>query len=181
MRIAFLEHGLTYHEVMEDVFHPSATLLEHNPLGRVPTVVLKNGLRLCESQVILTAFQKTLTSSLEELSVSGLMLGLCDKIVERLLESQRPSETRDPEIFTDFERLLPPTLERTEAFVLAHSPLLGSGTLTQAAVDVGVTLAYLNLRVGTHWHASYPGCKNFLDGLETRASFEKTLPPPPGH
>jgi glutathione S-transferase len=177
--VAFLEHGLTYHEIMEDVFHPSASLLEQNPLGRVPTVVLKNGIRLCESQVILNAFQKTYTSSLEELEVSGLMLGLCDKIVERLLESQRPEKARDPEIFTDFERLLAPTLQRGEAFVLAHSPLLGRGTLPQAAIDVGVTLAYLNLRVGAHWQSAYPGCKKFLDGLETRASFKKTLPPPP--
>ena len=31
VRLAFIEHGVRYHEVVEDVFKPSAVLIEANP------------------------------------------------------------------------------------------------------------------------------------------------------
>jgi len=177
VRIALIEHGLSYHEVMEDVFRPSPSLLERNPLGRVPVVTLKNGLSICESHQILTALSGT-TPSLEEASISGLMTGLCDKIVERLLESMRPKESQDADIFSEFEALLPKVLARLEAWARTQELPASGQRPSQAQIDAAVALAYLSLRVTTEWKSTHPRSKALLEALEARPSFQKTSPPP---
>ncbi len=179
VRIAFLEHGISYHEVMEDVFQPSAGLLQANPLGRVPVVTLLTGEQICESQQILNA-AVTERPTPSEAAASGLALGLCDKIVERLLESLRPQEQQDPGIFGDFDRLLAPTLEALEqALGRGMTPSPDPLTpLRQSLIDAGVALAYLNLRYGHQWQERHPRLVLTLENLEARASFKKTSPPP---
>ena len=176
VRIAFIEHALSYHEVMEDVFQPSPALLESNPLGRVPVATLATGEQVCESQQILNAaFGARPTPS--EAAVSGLAIGLCDKIVERLLESLRPKEQQDPEIFLDFERLLDPTLHALQKHLGPLAPA-GADRLGQCWIDTGVALAYLNLRYNNQWQTRHPGLSQLLQALEARGSFKKTTPPP---
>lgn len=176
VRVAFIEHGLSYHEVMDDVFQPSPELLRANPLARVPVASLRSGTQICESQQILNAAFGERPSP-EEAAISGLAMGLCDKIVERLLESLRPSNHQDAEIFADFERLLPPTLSRLEDWaktIKVESP----APLRQCQIDAGVALAYLCLRVSKQGLKGYPACAALLATLESRESFKKTTPPP---
>jgi glutathione S-transferase len=190
VRVAFIEHGLSYHEEMEDVFRPSERLLSHNPLARVPVAILRSGVSICESQQILNAFGANAFGAASSApaydpnaaALSGLMTGLCDKIVERLLESMKPAHQQDKDVFTDFDRLLPPTLTRLELLL----ELLGEGlpeagevgSLSQAHIDAGVALAYLSLRVSTDWRRGFGAAAEFLDRIERRASFRKTAPPP---
>lgn len=185
MRVAFIEHGLSYHEEMEDVFRPSERLLGRNPLARVPVAILRSGVSICESQQILNAFgtgSGTETPTPEEAALSGLMTGLCDKIVERLLESMKPAHQQDRDVFTDFDRLLDPTLSRLEHLLEAlgeRLPKEGQGSgISQAHIDAGVALAYLSLRVSTDWRRRFGAAAEFLDRIERRASFQKTAPPP---
>lgn len=175
VRIAFLEHGLSYHEVMEDVFQPSQDLLQANPLGRVPVATLLTGEQICESQQILNAAFGSRPAP-SEAAISGLALGLCDKIVERLLESLRPAGHQDLEIFSDFERLLEPTLGSLQMHL--DQAAAGSGSsLSQCLIDTGVALAYLNLRYNTQWQERHPRLVRLLQDLESRPSFKKTAPP----
>lgn len=185
VRVAFIEHGLSYHEEMEDVFRPSERLLSHNPLARVPVAILRSGVSICESQQILNAFgaaSSASTSDPNAAALSGLMTGLCDKIVERLLESMKPAHQQDKDVFTDFDRLLPPTLTRLELLLESlgeRLPEAGEvGSISQAHIDAGVALAYLSLRVSTDWRQSFGAAAEFLDRIERRASFQKTAPPP---
>jgi glutathione S-transferase len=161
---------------MDDVFQPSADLLAANPLARVPVASLRSGVHICESQQILNAAFGEHPSP-EEAAISGLATGLCDKIVERLLESLRPQAKQDLDVFSDFERLLPATLQALEKWAHTTSPR-GSSPLRQAQIDTGVALAYLSLRVSIEWKPRFPACARLLEALEDRESFKKTAPPP---
>ena len=189
VRICLQEHSIRHTERVEDVFKPTAELLEANPLGRVPVLVLRDGTRMADSNVILHTFYDragmgssflpaSLNQRLVVLSWMGLATGFCDKIVEYFLETLRPAPSRSSEVLAEFHDIRDRTLGRLEA----HFSGPGEGTivpklLTQADFDWGAALAYLNLRWSEKWQKQFPSCAAFLERMESRESFQKTRPP----
>ena len=185
VRLAFLENGIRFEERIVDVFHPTAELLEKNPLARVPTLVLKSGKVVIDSNLILQLLYETIQSPLTTTSPedrlscshwSALAYGMSEKIVEYYLETLRPEAAQDQELFDETRGIFRRVLERFEAFI-GERDFVAAGKLTQADLDMGTALTYLSLRSPDKWTARYPSTSRYLHKLQERPSFIKTQPP----
>lgn len=187
VRLALREHGIRYEEKVEDVFHPTATLTDANPLARVPVVRLRSGLTLADSNLILQAFYDSfgggspflptdLGDRFEALSWSAQAYGLCEKVVEYFLETLRPEDRRDPEVLAEYRSIVERLLPQAEKRLAGRPSFFGSG-LTQADLDWGTALAYMTLRDSSEWRERFPALAAYLDSLDARESFIATRPP----
>jgi glutathione S-transferase len=187
VRLALREHGIRHEEKVVDVFQPTPELFQANPLGRVPAVRLANGQRIVDSYAILGAFYAGRETSwlprapgeLAEASYwSGLATGVCEKAVERFLESRRPAASQDPEVFQEADQAFERFVTELEARLAGSARSVVGPGMTQADLDLGSALAYWTLRVSDAWHARYPACARYAAGLEARPSMKATAPPP---
>src|SRR5438067_2016970 len=110
VRLAFLENGVQFEEKTVEILKPNPEYNTINPLGRVPTAILKDGTVLIDSNLILTAFYENRQSPLMPANPaarvrayrwSAIATGLAEKIVEYFFESQRPQANRDPELLVE--------------------------------------------------------------------------------
>lgn len=189
VRLAFLENHVRFEERLIDVLRPTAELLEKNPLARVPTLVLRTGESLMDSNAILGLFYgvgarklspRSITDRLQVERWSVLAAGVCEKIVEFYFEGLRPEASRDPELLQEIDSIVHRVLSRLESFLEGEASgrqtVLEAG-LSQADLDLGVMLAYLTLRYPLDWAARYPYCSRYLASLDERPSFVATRPP----
>ena len=191
VRVALIEHGISFIEVVHDVLNPTQALFQINPLGRVPALELSSGEVLIDSNLILQVLYKSQRSQFlpdqikEQLEMYGwmaLFVGLMEKTVEYFLDSQRSTERRDPEVRIELNQIIERVLSLTEAKLSQQNHLgvsnLFQGGLTQADFDLGVALEYLLLRYPQiEWMEHYPSLKIFFMKIQTRESFLKTKPP----
>lgn len=167
-----------------DVAASGRSANEHNPLGKVPTLVLDDGTVLFDSRVIteaidalfpeprlipLDARQRAVVRHFEALAD-----GICDVLIPVVLDSRRPAEKRD----ADYVKKL---LGKVEASLDYLEPVLnGRASVGEAfsLADIAIVcaLGYINLRR-----------PELLDGRDVlgayvrrqleRPSLAQTLPP----
>ncbi len=187
VRLVFLECGIACQEIQIDVFRPNPKLIPLNLLSRIPTLVLKSGEVLPDSDVILDLFFKVVRSPLRptdpkalllSLEWTGLSTGIMEKTVEFYLEKLRPEESRDPELLEDIHGQIGRYLEALEAIFATRATLV-PGRLTQGDLDIGTALAYLGVRYHPEALLGYPNVTRYLSDLGKRPSFQKTIPPLP--
>ncbi len=187
VRVAFLEQGISFQEHVCDVFHPTEELVRVNPLARVPALRLASGQILVDSNLILQFFYENVTSPLgprigsdraEFLRWSALSSGFAEKVVEYFLETQRSPDKQDVEIEAELKAVSERVLTELENTLSAKKGegLVG-GAWSQVDLDMGVVLAYFNLRYSEAWRSRYPHVNTYLITLEERPSFQKTRPP----
>jgi glutathione S-transferase len=184
VRLAFIENNVPYMEEMRDVWKFDADYAEINPVHRVPTVVLYSGQVLVESSLILDLFYRTPSRTLRYLAPeetmtgyywSGLFLGIMDKTIEYFLETLRAEGSRDPEIMADLPQVVVRVLSRFEAEIGRRNTLFAD-RLTQADLDIGSALGYLEFRLGAKVLKDHPNTERYFRGLESRPSFQGTKP-----
>lgn len=164
---------------------PDSPLPTHNPLGKVPTLVLDDGSSLYDSPVIAeyldsrtpVAHLLPQESRIEIKRWEALADGVCDATVAIVMEKRRPPEKQDPNLV---ERQL---LKVTRG-LRALSQDLGDGkwclgeVFSLADIAVGCTLGYLSLRMPElGWREEYPNLARLYDQLMKRPSFQNTAPP----
>jgi len=186
VRLALLENEIPFIEKVYDVFKPEPELIAVNPLARVPALQLKSGEVLIDSNLILQCLYENIESPLKprvgaELLASyrwsSIGAGLCEKVVEYFLETLRPEPHRDPEVAEELRQISGRVLAELEALLnQSRQGWLVGAALTQADLDVGSALAYLNLRYSTEWMKKFPETSQYLARLEKRDSFQKTRP-----
>ena len=106
-RLVLLEKGLPHAYVVAPPREPGSPVPQHNPLGRVPTLLLDDGTAVFDSPVI-CEYLDTLndrpiliprSDPLERMRVrrwEALADGIMDSAVVVRLESLRPAEKQDP-------------------------------------------------------------------------------------
>ena len=182
VRVLLLEKRLSVEAV--DVASSGRAASEHNPLGKVPTLVLDDGTVLFDSRVITEALDALYPvprliplEPRERATVrryEALADGICDVLIPVVLDSRRPPEKRD----ADYAKKL---LDKVKASLDSLEPALnGRATLGDAfsLADIAVVcaLGYINLRrpellEGRAVLAAYLGRQ-----LE-RPSLAETVPP----
>ncbi len=184
VRLALREAGIAYEERVTEVLKPSAELIEKNPLMRVPVAVLKSGVELLDSNVILPLFYEAhpsplwptaLAPRLEIHSWGVLAAGVCEKIVEYFFDTLRPA--KDAELAEEVRTIIERVLTKTEKALGSRETMVGA-SLTQADLDLGTMLRYISVRYSDSWPTRYPACARYLASLEKRPSFQATMPPP---
>jgi glutathione S-transferase len=173
--------------VVPSLAAPESPVPEHNPLGKVPTLVLDDGSSLFDSVVIVDYLDhKTPVARLipqdnnHRAAVrcwEALADGLCDAAVAVVMEKRREPEKQDA---TTIERQM---LKVTRG--LAHmAKEMGEGKwttgdrFTLADIAVGVALGYIDLRMPElGWRAAYPNLGRLYEQMLAKPSFKDSAPP----
>ena len=182
VRVTLIEKQLSVESI--NVADSPRSASEHNPLGKVPTLVLDDGTVLFDSRVITEALDalypepRLIPANLRERAVvrhfEALADGMCDVLIPVVLDSRRPPEQRDAAYTKKLLGKVEASLSYLEP-VVGGSALVGD-TFSLADIAVVCALGYINLR--------RPELLDGRDALNAylarqleRPSLAETLPP----
>ena len=185
VRILAIEQGsLEQLELIEcNPFESPEVLAQVNPIGRVPVLVLPDGMSLADSSVIceylcaqFSGPKKFLGDSQlkwQVLKNQSLADGILDCAVNVVLEKRRPkelcSQSHIQDQFYDIKNAL--------GYFDQHVGELSISEPNLGAIALGCALGYLDFRIPELlWRESYLGLVAGFDKLSQRDSFLKTLP-----
>ena len=187
VRIALAETGLEARipQVETTLRDPASTLLPHNPVGRVPTLLLDDGIALTETLPILlhldTLHEGSRLVPLGEaarMAEYGRATGLLDGIAVWNRELRRPTHERSPGVIA---------LETTRANRTAdeYERAAQAGALSEkfdaAWLALACALGYCERRhKAWRWREGRPALSAWFDRTTARESFKNTTPPESG-
>lgn len=190
VRIVLAEKKLDYKFELEDVWAPGSTILQANPLGKVPCLVMEGGEAVFDSRVIVE-YVDTLSPVGKLIPLSGrervevrtweaLADGLLDAAILVRLEQTFAGRTPEQRSAAWIER----QMAKVDASLSAMSQGLGerpwcAGThYTLADIAVGCALGYLDFRYrDLDWRGRHPNLERLYDKLMQRQTFIDTRPP----
>lgn len=186
-RVALIEKGLAFEEVVDEPWNPTARAPEWNPLGTIPILLLDDGRALYDSRVIL-AWLDTLAppalipddpaARIEALQVEALADGIADAAILLVLEEHRRPGMQSAEWQARQRRKLERGTAELARLLGEREHFVGDA-LTVADIAAASTLAYLDLRQPEfHWREAHPALAAFSDRMEARDSFARTRPYP---
>lgn len=172
---------------------PDCPVKQHNPLGKVPVLVLPDGDSLYDSRVIVEYLDnRTPLAHLIPQDVSAkvkvrrweaLADGVCDAAVATILEQRKSAEQQDAAFIerqmskvTSGLKVLNEDLGKAEG--VGKNNWCVNGTFSLADVAVGCMLGYLKLRLGgvINLAAEYPNLERLQLALLKRPSFKDSMP-----
>lgn len=189
IRIFLAEKHVEYELVEIRPFEDIEALAAHNPLGKVPVLLLDDGRAIYDSPVIAELLDDVspvgrLIPKDHRQSVSvklnqALADGICDAAILILLERRRPPKQQSPEWIAK-------QMQKVEHGLTALSEELGEnkwlmGTrYSLADIAAGCMLAFLDYRLpDIDWRSRHPNLVAFIARLEKeKPAFLETAPPP---
>jgi len=188
VRLVLLEKGLPHTYVVAPPREPGSPVPQHNPLGRVPTLLLDDGTVVFDSPVI-CEYLDTLNDRpvlipradpLARMRVrrwEALADGIMDSAVVVRLESLRPADRQDPPTLALHGTAITRALALAEAQLGKRTWCEGDG-LTLADLALVSALLYLDLRQPERdWRGAHPGLRDFAARLRARDSVKATPAP----
>jgi glutathione S-transferase len=189
VRIVMAEKKLDYQHVLEDVWG-SDHILESNPLGKVPCLVMEGGEALFDSRVIveyvdiLSPVGKLIPERGRERAEvrtwEALADGVLDAAILARLEATWAGRSEEQRSQAWIDR----QMVRVDSALLAMSRGLGEKAwctgihLSLADIAVGCAVGYLDFRFPQiDWRAQHPNLAKLFAKLNTRQSFIDTAPP----
>jgi glutathione S-transferase len=189
VRVVMAEKKLDYQFVEEDVWSGDTTIMQSNPLGKVPCLVMEGGEALFDSRVIVE-YLDTLSpvgklipavgrERAEVKTWEALADGVLDALILARLEANWAPRTQAQRSQAWIDR----QLEKTQASLKAMSQGLGEKPfcagiyLSLADIAVGCALGYLDFRFPEiDWRTPYPNLAKLQEKLMARPSFTETKP-----
>lgn len=190
VRVVLAEKKLDYKFEVEDVWSADTKILEANPLGKVPCLVMEGGEALFDSRVIVE-YVDTLSPVGKLLPLSGrervevktweaLADGLLDAAILARMEATWPGRTAEQRSQAWIDR----QMGKVQASLKAMSLGLGdrawctSNHYSLADIAVGCALGYLDFRFPEiAWRTDHPNLGKLFDKLAQRVSFIDSAPP----
>lgn len=189
IRVVLAEKHVECELVVTLPFEQAEELATHNPLGKVPVLILDDGQVIYDSPVI--------AEHLDDVSPVGRLIpkdhrqsvavkrrealadGITDAAVLVLLERRRPAKQQSPEWINK-------QMQKVERGLTALSEELGEqkwlmgNRYSLADIAAGCMLAFLDYRLpDIDWHDRHPNLVAFLARLEKeKPAFAETAPPP---
>lgn len=158
---------------------PASGLNAHNPLNKVPALVLDDGSTLYDSRVICeyldtqakgAFFPASGPARWTALKRQSLADGMMDAGVLRMMETRRPEGQRSSDWDTRQKLKIAQGVDALEADHLG--PQLDIGTLS-----VAIVLDYLDFRFKAEdWRVNHPKLAAWHKSFSPRPSLQKTLP-----
>jgi glutathione S-transferase len=189
VRIVMAEKKLDFQLVLEDVWNTDK-VLESNPLGKVPCLVMEGGEAVFDSRVIVE-YLDTLSPVGKLIPPAGreraevrtweaLADGLVDASILARLEAtwKGRAEGERSQAWIDRQMSRVDSALQAMARGLGERPWCAGNHLTLADIATGCALGYLDFRfpqVG--WRQRHPNLERLADKLASRPSFADTLPP----
>jgi glutathione S-transferase len=190
VRVVMAEKKLDFQLVLEDVWNSDA-ILEANPLGKVPCLVMEGGEAIFDSRVIveyldtLSPVGKLIPPSggrerAEVRSWEALADGIQDAAILARMEATWKGRSAEQRSQAWIDR----QLSRVDSGVAAMSRLLGEKVwcngnhLSLADIATGCALGYLDFRFPQiDWRERHPNLARLTTKLHARQSFVDTAPP----
>ena len=181
VRIIALEKGIKMDLVDEDLKHKSKLLLDSNPIGRIPTLILDDGRTLCDSSVICEYLEsvkecprfypKDADQRLEVLNLDLIAKSLTEVTVAIFYEHLRHPENPHQ----NFLNAQQETILRTLRYLEKNLKHLNE--LSVASVSAACAIGYLKFRQPRIWDkAQCRQLSQWHDDLLKRPSFSQTVP-----
>lgn len=182
VKIAAALCGLSDRIAVEDAdtTNPDDTLRGQNPLGKIPTLIVEDGMALFDSRVIVEFLDVQAGGGIvipasKERFAALRMQALADGIMDAALLQVYEKRWRTAEIqhrpWVDHQA---GKVERGLTSFEASPPAL-SGTPHVGQITLACALGYLDLRFEGEWRKTYPRLVTWLDEFAAKAPvFEKT-------
>ena len=187
VRIVMHEKKLDYQFVLEDVWAAGTTIMDSNPLGKVPCLVMEGGEAVFDSRVIveyldtLSPVGKLIPSQGRERAEvktwEALADGLMDAALLARLEVTWAGRTEAQRSTAWVERQMGKITAalKTMSAGLGDKSFCSGIHFSLSDVAVGCALAYLDLRFAQiDWRVTYPNLAKLQEKLAQRASFVET-------
>ncbi len=186
VRVVLLEKKIPFQLQVENPWLPDNTVADFNPLGKVPVLVLEDGVCVFDSRVIVEYLDHLtpvahlipgeVKSRLAVRGIEALADGIIDAAVAVYLERKRPLEQQSADWMMLQEKTLFRGLEALSE-ALGEKPWFLGNAMTLADIASGCALAYLNLRFPEiNWRDAHPNLTKLADKLAERSSFKETVP-----
>jgi glutathione S-transferase len=186
VRVAMVEKRIECDFVQENVWAANTTANLYNPLGKIPALILDDGLAVYDSRVIVEYLDSISPVSrlIPENGRDRLLVkrwealgdGIADAGIAVFLERKRPEAQQSADWINR-------QIAKAENAITAAANELGNkdfchGTaLSLADISLGCALLWLEFRLPhIKWRETYPNLKAWIEKLELRASFVETVP-----
>jgi len=185
-RIVLLEKKIPCQLQVENPWLPDSVVATINPLGKVPVLVLEDGVSVFDSRVIVEYLDHISPvghlipsepkSRMVVRGVEALADGVTDAAVLVFLEKKRPPEQQSADWITLQNKTLFSGLEALSE-ALGEKPWFLGNSMTLADVACGCMLGYLDFRFSEiDWRSAHLNLAKLADKLATRPSFVETVP-----
>lgn len=166
---------------------PDCPVIQYNPLGKIPVLVLDDGESLFDSRVIVEYLDnRTPLARLipQEHSAKiwvrrweALADGVCDAAILARQEAARPEKLRDNAVIEKQMGKVSRGLTQLNA-ELGENKWCVDDTFSLADIALGCMLGWLDLRYADMgWRESYPNLARHFEEMMKRPSFSETAPP----
>ena len=187
VRIALAEKKIDCEVIAASPWDADSIVPAHNPLGKVPVLILDDGTALFDSRVIVE-YLDTVSPvsrlipepSRQRIAVKrweALADGICDAAVAIVREAARPAAQRSKETTSrQREKIERGVVELAKE--LADKPWCNGEAHSLADIATGCALGYLDLRhPGIGWRSEHGNLVALIDKLSKRSSYLETAPP----
>jgi glutathione S-transferase len=185
VRIALAEKGLPFELRTEVPWESTTATPQHNPLEKLPVLILDDGSSVYESHFILEWLEaKYPQPPLVPADIDGRLFarrvevvadGVCDALVSLFWERQRTAPSA-PWMARQM-RKVDGGVRALEAWAEGRRFIQQQFGL--ADIATGAACGYLDVRFPDHpWRARHPGLAAYANALASRPSFQATVPTP---
>jgi glutathione S-transferase len=187
VRIVMAEKKLDYAFTVEDVWSADTTIMQSNPLGKVPCLVMEDGGAMFDSRVIveyldtLTPVGKLIPPNGRERAEVKCWEALADGVLDAgvSIRLERTQRQQAQQSLAWIERQMIKVTAGLNALStgLADKPFCAGTHYTLADVATGCALGWLTFRFPEiDWRTSHPNLAKLFDKLSERQSFKDTIP-----
>ena len=197
IRIAANLLGLEHEIAVEiaDTIDPADSVRQQNPLGKIPALVLEDGMVLFDSRVILEYLDhragggriipKDADARFAALRLQALADGLMDASILLVYEGRwRPAERHEPKWIDLQAGKVARALAALEAGMAPSAPMQGIGYAgldtppTVGQIALACALGYRDFRFAGTWRQDHPRLVAWLDNFAAQVpAFAATKPP----
>lgn len=179
-----LQHAIQAERVVVAQARLSADVMSHNPLNKIPTLVLPDGAALFDSRVICEYLDSIADPPVlfpagqarwEALRLQALGDGIMDLVTQRLIEMNRPEALRSDEYVTAWKRKLVAAYDFAER-ELATTPVPERSITPHIGfISLGCALAHIDFRFQEDaWRSGRPSLTSWYGRHARRPSMIAT-------
>lgn len=165
---------------------PDCPVKNHNPLGKVPVLILNDGESLYDSRVIVEyldfhtpvarLISQDHSAKIRVRRWEALADGVCDAAVAVMLEQRKPEERQSQANIDKQMEKVTRGLEVLNLDIFKKKWCVNE-TFGLADIALGCTLGYIDLRFKEiNWQDKYPNLAKHYSLLVKRPSFKQTMP-----
>jgi len=188
VRIALLEKAIAFELITQVPWDKITTTPEHNPLEKLPVLIMPNGDSVYESSFIIqyleikhpekSLYPKNPDDFLLAKRIEVLCDGICDATVLSFFELMRGA-CSSAEWLSRQRRKIEGGVKEMAKLTQHSSTFVVGDTFSLGDIALGTALGYLKVRLAEFdWQSLYPALAKRSQILEQRDSFASTKPYP---